>query len=186
MAGQMDGIAKRRERRGGDRRKRAAAGGLVLAMLAPAGAAMAQGHEGEPAEAAGEGTAASIQAADAAGEGLAALFEAGLHWVTLSIEIAGIAAIVLGAAFATAIFLWRLARGTGGEEAFHALRSSLGRSILLGLEFLVAADIIATVAIEPTLRSLAVLAGIVAIRTFLSFTMVLEIEGRWPWQSRRD
>ena len=58
----------------------------------------------------------------------------------------------------------------------------MGRSILLCLEFLVAADIINTVAIEPTLESLAVLAGIVIIRTFLSFSLEVEIEGRWPWQ----
>ena len=61
-------------------------------------------------------------------------------------------------------------------------RSGLGRSILLGLEFLVAADIINTVAVEPTIESLFVLAGIVLIRTFLSFSLQVEIDGRWPWQ----
>lgn len=65
---------------------------------------------------------------------------------------------------------------------FH---SGLGRSILLGLEFLVAADIINTVAVEPTIQSLLVLAGIVLIRTFLSFSLEVEIEGRWPWQRAR-
>ena len=64
-------------------------------------------------------------------------------------------------------------------------RSSLGRAILLGLEFLVAADIINTVAVTPTLLSVAVLAGIVIIRTFLSFSLEVEIEGRWPWQRRK-
>ena len=62
------------------------------------------------------------------------------------------------------------------------LRNQLGRSILLGLEFLVAADIIRTVAVTPTPQSVLVLAGIVAIRTFLSFSLELEITGRWPWQ----
>ncbi|WP_212742887.1 DUF1622 domain-containing protein [Sphingomonas sp. 2SG] len=61
-------------------------------------------------------------------------------------------------------------------------RSGLGRSILLGLEFLVAADIINTVAVEPTIESLLVLASIVLIRTFLSFSLKVEIDGRWPWQ----
>ena len=61
-------------------------------------------------------------------------------------------------------------------------RSDLGRAILLGLEFLVAADIINTVAIEPTLESIAVLAAIVLVRTFLSFALEAEIEGHWPWQ----
>lgn len=62
---------------------------------------------------------------------------------------------------------------------------NLGRSILLGLEFLVAADIINTVAVEPTTQSLVVLAGIVLIRTFLSFSLEVEIEGRRPWQKRQ-
>lgn len=65
-----------------------------------------------------------------------------------------------------------------------AFRSNLGRSILLGLEFLVAADIINTVAVEPSVQSLIVLAGIVLIRTFLSFSLEVEITGRWPWQRR--
>lgn len=74
---------------------------------------------------------------------------------------------------------------TTGGDAYKALRSNLGRSILLGLELLVAADIINTVAVQPTLESIAVLAGIVAIRTFLSFSLELEIEGKWPWQGGR-
>ncbi|MGI4733107.1 MAG: DUF1622 domain-containing protein [Janthinobacterium lividum] len=60
--------------------------------------------------------------------------------------------------------------------------SDLGRTILLGLEFLVAADIINTAAVEPTVRSVVVLAGIVLIRTLLSFSLDVEIDGRWPWQ----
>jgi uncharacterized membrane protein len=59
---------------------------------------------------------------------------------------------------------------------------SVGRSLLLGLEVVVAADIVKTIAVEPSLMSLYVLAGLVLIRTFLSWTLVLEIEGRWPWQ----
>lgn len=62
----------------------------------------------------------------------------------------------------------------------------IGRSLLLGLEVVVAADIVKTIAVEPTLMSLAVLAGLVLIRTFLSWTLVLEIEGRWPWQREAD
>ncbi len=64
-------------------------------------------------------------------------------------------------------------------DAYRVLRQSLGRSILLGLEILVAADIIRTVAVEPTLDSVAVLAGIVAIRTFLSFSLEVELEGHY-------
>lgn len=103
--------------------------------------------------------------------------------VTRIVEITGIA-IIAGGAFGTLmLFLWRAARARAfTEEAIARLRSSLGRAILLGLEFLVAADIINTVAVQPTLNSVAVLAGIVAIRTFLSFSLEMEIEGRLPWQ----
>ncbi|HEY8592109.1 MAG TPA: DUF1622 domain-containing protein [Sphingomicrobium sp.] len=103
-------------------------------------------------------------------------------FVSRMIELTGIAIIALGAFATLGIFAYRMAARQPYEEAVAAFRSSLGRAILLGLEFLVAADIINTVAIEPTLQSLAVLAGIVAIRTFLSFSLEVEIEGRWPWQ----
>lgn len=99
-----------------------------------------------------------------------------------AIEIVGIAVIVLGAAAAAVVVAVR--RPPSLHAAFEAYRGMLGRAILLGLEFLVAADIIATVATTPTLDSLAVLAGIVLIRTFLSLSLGVEIEGRWPWQRR--
>ena len=62
-------------------------------------------------------------------------------------------------------------------------RIRIGRTLLLGLEILVAADIVKTVALEPTFSSLGVLAGLVLVRTFLSWTLMLEIEGRWPWRA---
>ncbi|HEX8642056.1 MAG TPA: DUF1622 domain-containing protein [Allosphingosinicella sp.] len=107
-----------------------------------------------------------------------------IHGVTRIVEIAGIAVILIGALAAGFILGRDLVRGAAGS--YKRVRSNLGRSILLGLELLVAADIINTVAIEPTMESLAVLAGIVAIRTFLSFALEVEIEGRWPWQNRGE
>ncbi|MFL9841649.1 DUF1622 domain-containing protein [Sphingomonas sp. ST-64] len=104
-----------------------------------------------------------------------------VHLITRWVELAGIAVILIGALWSAYRFV-RDVTGTGGGSAYRALRSNLGRSILLGLELLVAADIINTVAVEPTLTSVAVLAGIVAIRTLLSLSLELEIEGRWPWQ----
>jgi uncharacterized membrane protein len=92
----------------------------------------------------------------------------------------GVAVIALGAILATGFTLGRLLRKTG--DAYRSFRERLGRSILLGLEFLVAADIIRTVAVTPTAHGVAVLGGIVLIRTFLSFSLELEITGRWPWQ----
>ena len=106
-----------------------------------------------------------------------------IHLVTRVVEIVGTAIIVAGSFGALAIFLYRMATAAAPRETLvAAFRSNLGRSILLGLEFLVAADIINTVAVEPTVESLIVLAGIVLVRTFLSFSLEVEIEGRWPWQ----
>ena len=102
------------------------------------------------------------------------------------IEIGGIAVIVLGIVGASIAALWQIGSGRRTVSgAFNLYRSNIGRAILLGLELLVAADIINTVAIEPSLQSILVLAGIVLIRTFLSFSLEVEIEGRWPWNRHR-
>jgi uncharacterized membrane protein len=98
------------------------------------------------------------------------------------VEVAGVAVLILGAILAAAAFASRLARRIDFNEAYHGLRADLGRAILLGLELLVIADIIGTVAIKPTFQNLGVLAAIVAIRTLLSFTLELEVSGHWPWQ----
>lgn len=104
------------------------------------------------------------------------------HLATRIVELTGVTIIAAGAFSTLLIFLYRLAAKQDRDESITKLRSSLGRAILLGLEFLVAADIINTVAVQPTLGSVAVLAGIVAIRTFLSFSLEMEIEGRPPWR----
>ncbi|HSK40550.1 MAG TPA: DUF1622 domain-containing protein [Arenibaculum sp.] len=108
-------------------------------------------------------------------------FDLALHWTTLCLEAAGILVIVAGAVIATVYFVVTARRGDS-EAAYHVYRTRLARGILLGLEFLVAADIIGTVAVDPTLDNLLVLGLIVLIRTFLSFSLEVEIEGRWPWQ----
>jgi uncharacterized membrane protein len=113
-------------------------------------------------------------------------FPAALKLMTRAIEVGGIAIIVLGLLGASIAVLWQILQGRSGSEAFNLYRSNLGRAILLGLEFLVAADIINTVAIEPTVQSLLILGGIVLIRTFLSFSLEVEIEGRWPWDRHKD
>ena len=107
------------------------------------------------------------------------------HLVAKIVELFGIGIIAVGALGTLALFAVRFANGGDRDEAVANFRSSLGRAILLGLEFLVAADIINTVAVTPTLLSVAVLAGIVIIRTFLSFSLEVEIEGRWPWDRKR-
>jgi len=110
-----------------------------------------------------------------------------IHLATSAVEIVGTAIIVVGAFGTLSGFLIGLAQAKASRATLVAdFRSGLGRSILLGLEFLVAADIINTVAVEPTVESLLVLAGIVLIRTFLSFSLEVEIDGRWPWQKGRS
>ena len=101
--------------------------------------------------------------------------------VAKAIELLGIIIIATGAAANLLVFMFRFF-GDDRQAAIAALRSNFGRSILLGLEFLIAADIIETVAVTTTLQSVVVLAIIVAVRTFLSFSLQLEIDGRWPWQ----
>lgn len=112
-------------------------------------------------------------------------FEGSLHHIALGAEFVGVAVIVLGALVAVAGASRQLVSGGDRSGIYHEFRSTLARGILLGLEFLVAADIIGTVAVEPTLQNLYVLGLIVLIRTFLSFSLEVEIEGRWPWQGRR-
>lgn len=103
-----------------------------------------------------------------------------------SMEAAGIAVIVIGAVAATIKYLGTgKARRLGPNQAYTRYRTEVAMAILLGLEFLVAGDIINTVVIDPSFASVGVLAAIVAIRTFLSFELTLEIEGRWPWQPPR-
>ncbi|WP_158043410.1 DUF1622 domain-containing protein [Skermanella pratensis] len=105
--------------------------------------------------------------------------------VTSGIELVGIAVIVLGAAIATGLFL-RDGFGTAGwTSAYDRYRANLGRGILIGLELLVAADIIATVAAPLDFRTVGALGVIVLIRTFLSFSLEVEIKGHWPWQESR-
>jgi uncharacterized membrane protein len=79
-----------------------------------------------------------------------------------------------------------LATATTRATAYRDYRRGLGQALLLGLELLVAADIIRTVAVTPTLESVAVLAVIVLIRTFLSWSLEVEVEGRFPWQKKGE
>jgi uncharacterized membrane protein len=110
-------------------------------------------------------------------------FHALVDLAAMGIEAAGVCAMIGGAVVALVLALG-VGGKSGGGAAFRAFRRNLGHAILLGLEFLVAADIIRTVNEVPSLEKVVVLAIIVLIRTFLSFTLQLEIEGRWPWQPR--
>ena len=105
--------------------------------------------------------------------------------VSKGVEIAGIAVLIVGGCYALGAFAVRVVHRRS-DDAFEDLRRSLGRSILLGLEILVAADIIRTIAITPTFTSVGVLGLIVVVRTFLSFSLEVELDGQWPWRKARD
>jgi uncharacterized membrane protein len=108
-------------------------------------------------------------------------FEEAMDAIARGVEVLGILTLVLGLAVALVRAGLALAGGRG-QEGYRIVRTVFGRSILLGLEFLVAADIIRTVALQPSLQNVAVLGLIVLIRTFLSFSLEVEIDGRWPWR----
>jgi uncharacterized membrane protein len=110
-------------------------------------------------------------------------FQTIVEWVTHSLEAMGIAVVSMGGLAAMISFVRRLIAGDAFEATSGVLRERLARATLLGLEFLVAADIISTVAAVPTAARLLMLSGIILLRTFLSATLVLEVEGRWPWSA---
>ena len=107
----------------------------------------------------------------------------GLAELVRILEICGAGFLVFGFIFDTVRWL-RRRRQLGPLPALHHYRQSLGRSVLIGLEILVAATIIKTITVEPTLEGMGLLAGMIVVRTMLGWTTVLEISGRWPWQNR--
>ena len=112
-----------------------------------------------------------------------------LEWIeyaALAIEILAVVIIVGAIFYAMGHYVFRAAIRPDDEELYKQLKVRLGKALLLGLEILVAADIVRTVALEATLQSVAVLGLLVLIRTFLSWALVVEIEGRWPWQPERE
>ena len=96
------------------------------------------------------------------------------------IELFAVAIIMIAMVNGTIRYLFHLKQQVG--DAYQQFKARLGKALLLGLEFLVAADIIRTVALEPTLQNVMILGLLVIIRTFLSWSLVVEIEGRWPWR----
>ena len=107
-----------------------------------------------------------------------------IEWLARGLEIVGVAIILVGVVLATAMFV-RQGRRANWREAYERYRANLGRGILLGLELLVGADIIGTITAPLTFESVGLLALVVLIRTFLSFSLETEIEGCWPWRRRR-
>ena len=124
---------------------------------------------------------AAAQAQEAGGRGLP-------EWVELTatgIELLSVAIIVAVIAIATVHYLVRVISGRTEETTYKEYRHRVARALLLGLELLVAADVIRTVALEPTLQNVLILGLLVLVRTVLSWSLVVEIEERWPWQAPR-
>jgi uncharacterized membrane protein len=112
-----------------------------------------------------------------------------LTWVEYAatgVELLAVAIIFVAILMATVAYLLKIAARQADRGTYNDYRHKVGRALLLGLEILVAADIIRTVVLEPTLDNVLVLGLLVLIRTFLSWALVLEIEERWPWQPRRE
>jgi uncharacterized membrane protein len=112
-----------------------------------------------------------------------------LEWidlVALGIEVLAVVIIAVSIALATARYVYTRFTPLPEEDRYRQYRKSLGRSLLLALEILIAADVLRTVALEATLESVVVLGFLVIVRTFLGWSLTVEVEGRWPWQAKPE
>lgn len=107
-----------------------------------------------------------------------------LNWIAVGIESAGIAIILLGALISLAIFIYRLIRKKPLDDCYKQIKNAFGKMILLGLEFLVASEIVSTAAVGLTFQNLGLLGLLVLIRIVLGLALGVEINGHWPWKSR--
>jgi uncharacterized membrane protein len=101
----------------------------------------------------------------------------------VALEALAVALILVAVVHGTARYVQHLR--TDRSAAYQSYKVYLGKALILGLEFLVAADIVRTVALDPTVLSVSLLGLLIVVRTFLSWSLVIEIEGRWPWQPKR-
>jgi uncharacterized membrane protein len=112
-------------------------------------------------------------------------FDTVMELVVHGFEIAGVAVLVLGG-LAAFVHAGLSVRSAGPREAYERARRNVGRAILLGLELLIIADIVLTITVDPTLQSALALGLIVLVRTFLSFSLEVELEGTLPWRRARS
>ena len=114
-------------------------------------------------------------------ESIGSIFAQAISVIGYAIETVGVVIIIAGSIWATRRLL-RARSSEPGEMLYHTFRRDVGRAMMLGLEFLVAGDIIRTVVVATSLTDVLSLGLVVLIRTVLVFTIHLEVEGRWPWQ----
>ena len=109
-----------------------------------------------------------------------------IEWISIIIEVVAVAWIFFGVFTSTARYFYRMIKNSPSKlELYTDYRHTLARTLMLGLEILVAADVVRTVALEPTFANVGVLGLLVLIRIILGWSLVVEIEGRWPWQPER-
>ena len=109
------------------------------------------------------------------------------EWIEIVAQgIEALAVAIMAGCILVGTIRWLYHLVKEADRGYERYRVILGRSLLIGLELLVAADIIQTVTLDSTLMSLALLGGLVAVRTFLGWTVALEVEGHWPWQKSKD
>lgn len=108
-----------------------------------------------------------------------------VEWMTTAIELLAIAIVFVAIVFASIQYLVTRIGRHSADDAYRGYRVTLGKALLVGLEILVATDVVRTVALEPSFENVAILGLLVVIRTFLGWSLTVEIEGRWPWQQAR-
>jgi uncharacterized membrane protein len=109
-----------------------------------------------------------------------------MEWAALSIELLAVVVIISAIVLATMPGGWGRSRAAEATDAFSGYKQRMGRGLLLGLELLLAADIIGTIASEATLENLAALGLLAVIRSFLSWSLEVEIDGCWPWRAQAE
>jgi uncharacterized membrane protein len=119
------------------------------------------------------------------GEAVPAAITRWVEHAATGVELLAVVIIVAVILTATALYLFQVLAQRADAITYKNYRQQVARALLLGLEILVAADVIRTVALKPTLQNVLVLGLLVMIRTFLGWSLVVEIEERWPWQSSR-
>lgn len=120
---------------------------------------------------------------ESGGQGIVEFLRNGMETAALSVEVLAVLVIMVAIFIGTASFLMHVRQQRA--DAYRIYKEHLTKALLLGLEFLVAADIVRTVAIDTTLQNVAILGALVVVRTFLSWSLVVEMDGRWPWQVGR-
>lgn len=108
-----------------------------------------------------------------------------VEYTAMGIELLAVVIIVAVILTGTVLYVFRILAQQADVNTYRTYRHQVARALLLGLEILVAADVIRTIALEPTLQNVYILGLLVVIRTFLGWSLVIEIEERWPWQPQR-